>query len=255
MIKSSGYKILRRIAVFCLGIVCFLSFQVASAETTKIAVATNFKPTIEKLIKSFENETAYKVQLVSGSTGKLYSQIQHGAPFDVFLSADQKHVNLLVKQGQIDKKRQVTYAIGRLVLWAPKFASDEISLELLGSRHLLAIANPKLAPYGKAAVEVLSQFKSKPKIVMGENVGQAFGMVATGNADLGFVARSYFSDSPTKNALLISSELHSPILQDAGLLKRALHNPAAVSFFEYLQSSDAKQIIAESGYDLPENMN
>ena len=160
--------------------------QSQSDETTNVAVATNFYVTAQTLEREFEKQSNYDISLISGSTGQLYAQIKNGAPYDIFLSADQDRAVKLVEEGLANER--FTYAMGRLVLWRPE--NKMVSLETLmaGNFKRLAIANPALAPYGRAAQEVIATLDISDKIVMGENVGQVYSLIKTGNADLGFIA-------------------------------------------------------------------
>ncbi len=223
-----------------------------------VAVAANFKPTLEDLIVAFESETAFEVDMVVGSTGKLYAQITYGAPYDVFLAADQWRPERLVAENHAVAGSQMTYAIGRLVLWSSgdtKIGLDDL---LDPNTQRIAIANPDLAPYGMAARQVLEQAaladKVAGKLVLGENVGQAFAFVSTGNAQVGFVSEAQVRSLPEARAgqsVRLDPRLHDPIAQDAVLLARSVNNPAAQAFLAFLNDPKAQDIIARHGYDLP----
>ncbi len=238
---------------------CAPSKPQASSGDALIAVATNFRHTFESLEQEFERESEHQITLVSGATGQLYAQIINGAPYHVFLAADSARPNRLLKDGLASGG--FTYAKGALVLWAKREGIAPQSLIPLdgetvlraGQYKTLAIANPALAPYGQAAEALLSGLALVDKnivIVQGENVGQAFALVATGNADLGLVSRA--------DALLmkdgvywpIDPALYPPIVQKAVLLKRGDDNAAAQAFMVFLQSGDAREIIQEHGYGL-----
>ncbi len=235
-------------------LLCLLFFTpICAAETAKIAVATNFIPTMRLLEVKFEETTQHELTIISGSTGKLYLQTLNGAPFDAYLSADQKHAQLLADSPKAIADTQFTYAIGKLVLWAPN--RDKASWEsILKSDTKIAIANPKLAPYGVAAIEFLEKFCKtkdfKPKLVLGENVGQAYAMVASGNASIGLLAGSFFSTEIDKDVWIIPEQDYSSIRQDALLLSNGYSNQAAISFLSFLKSDIAREIIENSGYDV-----
>ena len=258
----SSSKIARRCTVASL--IAFSLFWMttasgpARAAETLVAVAANFAEVIEQLKPVFEKSTGHKLQATTGSTGKLDAQITAGAPFEVLLSADAKTPAKLEAEGGGVAGTRFTYAIGRLALWSsdPKLITGDGMAALTASdvRHV-AIANPELAPYGVAAKETLEKLglweTIKDKIVMGENVGQTHSMVATGNAQVGFVALSAVL-SPRAAApgsrWDVPQELFTPILQDAILLKVGAENEAAHAFLDYLKSPEAKQIIEQYGY-------
>jgi len=230
----------------------------AGADEALIAVATNFADTASVLEERFEAESGQSLTLVSGSTGKLYAQIVNGAPFDALLAADQQRPGLLEQEHLAVQGSRFTYAIGRLILWSPdatRVAADGgATLERLDFRAL-AIANPRLAPYGTAAEEVIAALgltdRLKGRLVTGENVGQAYSMVATGNAELGFVALSQVIARAPGHAGSrwdVPVDLYTPIRQDAVLLARAGTNPAATGFLHFLQGEEARRIILSSGY-------
>jgi len=228
------------------------------AHEALIAVAANFAEVAERLEADFERDTGHQLTLTSGSTGKLYAQITNGAPFDVLLAADQKRPELLVEQGYAVPASRFTYAVGRLTLWsADPTRVAEGAATLRTDFHRLAIANPDLAPYGAAAVETMIALGVREllrdRIVMGENIGQTHSMVATGNAELGFVARSYVLSvrNPVSGSRWdVPPHLYTPIRQDAVLLQRATRNPAAISFLQFLRSDQARAVIERFGYDV-----
>lgn len=231
---------------------------VLRAEEALVAVATNFAEAMERLESEFERQSEHEVTVVSGSTGKLYAQIKNGAPFDVFLAADEERPRLLENEGLAVKDSRFTYAVGRLVLWSPeadRIAADGAETLRQGSFRKLAMANPALAPYGAAARQTLEALELyqhlSDRIVLGENIGQAHAMVATGNAELGLLALSYVM-SPrnqlTGGRWLVPQHLHVPIRQDAALLARGATNPAAVAFVLWLHGDDARTVIERFGY-------
>lgn len=240
------------------GLLTLVSIQVHS-QTVQVAVASNFAGTLEEISKEFEQSTGHKVQISSAATGKLYVQIKNGAPFDVFLSADTATPREIIKDGLAVSGRQLTYAVGKLVLWStkPHFVDREGEVLRGGRFQHLSIANPKTAPYGAAAMEVLAQMgliKSlKPKLVEGENIAQAHQFVASGNAELGFVSLSQVSlegQLRAGSAWFVPQDLYSPIRQDAVLLNKGKDNAAAEAFLVYLQSDQAKRHIESMGYAL-----
>ncbi len=226
----------------------------ASAGEVSVAVAANAAEAVEALAADFEQRTGHRVTVTVGSTGKLYAQILHGAPFDVFLAADQERPRLLVQQGLAVEGSRLTYAVGRLVLWSPEPNVDAAQTLRAGSFRRLAIANPDLAPYGAAARDVLRELglweSLRSKVVVGENVGQSFTMAASGNAELGFVAlSSVLSPRNGREGSYweIPEHLHEPIRQDSVLLDRARDNPAARDFHLFLGSSRAGETIESLG--------
>jgi molybdate transport system substrate-binding protein len=231
----------------------------ATPGEVRIAVAANFAPTLRELAREFSAETGHRVQISSGSTGKHYAQIHNGAAFDVFLAADSARPTRLEVEGVGVAGSRFTYAIGRLVLWVP--GQTEIGQPegyLRTARfHRLAIANPRLAPYGLAAQQALETWqlwdRLQEKLVRGENVAQAYQFVATGNAQSGLVALSQLlqGDQAGHGAgayRIISDELHDPIRQDALLLRSGA---AAEAFLQYLRSEAAARMIRAAGYALP----
>lgn len=226
----------------------------ASEEPLRIAAASNFYASLQNLVAEFEQRTDHRVTVSYGSTGKLYAQIRNGAPFAVFLAADAKRPQLLVEQGRAVAGSGFTYAQGRLLLWI-KNNSQRSSLKaaLSADYQRLAIANPKLAPYGVAAMEVLESLQlldvSRPKLVFGENIAQAFQFVHTGHAELGLIAAAQARSLALPGQLIpVPTALHQPIEQQAVMLKPTT---AAKDFLEFLRSDLALQIIRRNGYDTP----
>ncbi len=228
------------------------------ADEIRLAVASNFAHAMVTIAKKFEEDTEHKATLVFGATGKHYAQIKNGAPFDAFFAADERRPELLEKEGNIIAGSRFTYAIGKLVLWSPKANYIEPEARILHTdkfRHL-AIANPKLAPYGKAAQEVLIGKgvwdKLKKRLVRGENIGQTFQFVHSGNAKLGFVAYSQVKrpGQPIKGSYWkVPQELYTPIKQQAVLL----NDTAAVrAFLEYMRGKEVLAILHGYGYEVPE---
>ena len=221
-----------------------------------VAVASNFLNPLKEIAARFNKDTGNRLVLISGSTGKLYAQARHGAPFDVLLAADSKRPSLLEKEGTGVSGTRFTYAVGALVLWSLELGTvqGKESLEQLNEGKL-AIANSKTAPYGRAAQQALEKLglwkKLKRFLVRGENIAQTLQFVATGNARLGFVARSQLKDPRFKlkgSRWEVPVDMHEPILQQAILLKTGLVNSSANKFLEYMKGPAAKRIIRNYGY-------
>ena len=227
----------------------------ASAEEALIAVAANFAEALAEVERAFEGAGRHRLRVAVGSTGKLYAQILHGAPFDILLAADQERPILLERAGLAVRGSRRTYAVGRLALWSAdpeRIQGDVPTLLADGSFRRLAMANPALAPYGVAAREVLQGFglyaALREKIVTAENIGQTYAMVATGNAEIGFVAASAPRATGEGSRWDVPSDLHAPIRQDAALLARAANNVAAQEFLDFLHGKRAGAIISAFGY-------
>ena len=230
----------------------------SAAGQVQVAVAANFTAPMKRIAEAFEKDTGHKTVLSFGGTGKFYAQITNGAPFDVFLSADDETPEKLEKDGAAIAGTRFTYATGRLVLWSayPALVDSKGAVLQRNDFKRLAIAAPKLAPYGAAALQALTQIGMlalvQPKLVTGESIGQTFSMVSTGNAELGFVAMSQvFEDGKLKtgSAWVVPADLHSPLKQDAVLLSRGKSNPAALQLMAFLKSSRAKAIMTSFGYE------
>lgn len=246
---------------FVLLLLCSVNLLAAEAHAgeVRVAVASNFLHTLQALAPDFKNEYGHDLIISSASSGKLYAQIKHGAPFDVFLSADSDKPALLARDQQ--NAKPFTYAIGRLVLWCP--SSCESPLTALQSLKFskLAIANPRLAPYGQAAEHTLQRLELKQatqaKWVMGENISQTYRFIETGNATLGFIAHAQVQgELSTTQHWLVPREYHQPIRQDGLLLNPDVtnpgaSNPAASDFVLFIQSATAQGIIRQHGYDVP----
>ncbi len=230
-----------------------LSGSAFAGEVT-VAVASNFLTTAQKIAAGFEAQTGHKVLIVNGSTGTLYAQITKGAPYDVFLSADQERVALLADMGKLLNDSRKPYALGALVLYARDqgVLGVDITASLTADslRHF-AMADPALAPYGRAAAEVLARLELghmiAQKAVLGANIGQTFGYVKTGNAEIGFVALSQ-AMAVGGDWLDIPASHHAPIVQGAGLLAHSDGNAAAKAFYDHLSSDAAYAILRASGY-------
>jgi len=249
-----------RIAQLLLPLVAGLFFSGSSlAAEVQVAVAANFTAPLQALASEFEQDTGHKLVAAFGATGQLYAQIHNGAPFEVFLSADQSTPAKLQSEGLGVAGSSFTYATGQLVLWSAKpgyLDGSAAALKANAFKHL-AIANPKAAPYGLAATQVLDKLglsaAVQGKLVEGQSITQALQFVATGNAELGFVALSQvYQDGKITHgsAWMVPAELHAPIKQDALILKKGAANPAAVALVEYLQGAKAAAIIKSYGYQL-----
>lgn len=230
------------------------------AATVLVAVASNFTKPMTEIATEFEKATGHTAKLSFGSSGKFISQLENGAPFEVLLSADEKGAQKLEQAGLAVPGSHFTYALGRLVLWSatPRYVDDQGKILATGGFKHLALADPKLAPYGAAAVDVLKglnlQDKLSPLFVLGENIAQTHQFISTGNAELGFVALSQVIENgriATGSGWIIPSDRHAPIRQDAVLLSQGAENPAAMALLDYLKSAPALAIIEKYGYGLP----
>ena len=248
-------RLLRSSLLFLIGLTGIAS---SDAESVAVAVAANFYAPMDALVQDFETRTDHDVMLISGSTGGLYAQIVNGAPYDVFIAADARRPALLATSGLGVVKSQITVALGQLVLWtADRDLIDGRDLSLLRDSGIrfLAIANPDLAPYGEAARQALVAMnlweRWASRLVYGENVAQAYAMVATGNAEFGLIARSQISGEVGQSGyLLVPQTLYEPIRQDAILLERGAGNTAAITLLEFLSTAEARTVIRNFGYRL-----
>ncbi len=230
--------------------------QVGWSAEVYVAVASNFLNPLKEIATGYKQDTGNRLILISGSTGKLYAQARHGAPFDVLLAADSKRPALLEQEGVGVVGTRFTYAVGALILWSldPGRVKGGDSLAQM-NKEKLAIANPKTAPYGRAAQQTLEGLslwkKMQPFVVRGENIAQTLQFVATGNATLGFIAKSQLKDPRFKlkgSSWEVPIDQHDPIFQQAILLKPGFSNDSAKQFLQYLQGPVAKKIIQNYGY-------
>lgn len=229
----------------------------ANAAEVRVAVAANFTQTLSQLQAQFEKATSHRVSAISGATGKLFAQINNGAPFDVFLSADADAPARLIESGQAVALSQFTYARGRLVLWSTQPEAVRNGAQSLhGGTQRIALANPKLAPYGRATEQALRALKLwdavQSRIVLGENVSQTLQFAATGNATWAFIGLAQVFNLPPEQRggyWEVPRDLYVPITQDAVVLMRGRGNPAAQEFIAYLQSAPARELIQHAGYD------
>ncbi|MES2316887.1 MAG: molybdate ABC transporter substrate-binding protein [Pseudomonadota bacterium] len=228
-----------------------------SAGEVRIAVASNFMAPMKVMAAQFERDTGHTVLASYGSTGKFYAQIRNGAPFDILLAADDETPARLDREGAAVASTRFTYAIGQLVLWSAQagLVDDQGRLLMKGNFAHLALADPKLAPYGAAALEVLQKMKLDrvlaPKLVLGENIAQTHQFVASGAATLGFVSSSQVLDNgklTSGSAWPVPADLHAPIRQDAVLLAQGKGKPAAEAFLSYLKGEKAGMLITTFGY-------
>ena len=241
-----------------------LFFVAAQAGEVTVAVAANFTAPMQKIAKAFEQDTGHKAQLAFGATGKLYAQIKNGAPFALLLAADAETPARLEKEGLAVAGTRFTYATGRLALWSKQANLVDDKGEVLRSKsfeklgiYKIAMADPKLAPYGAAAMAVIHKMGVQanviPKLVQGESIGQTYQFVSTENAQLGFVALSQISLDgriTQGSAWVVPQNLHTPLKQEAVLLNAGKDNAAAHALLKYLQGDTAKAIITSYGYAL-----
>lgn len=227
----------------------------AFADTASVAVAANFTEAAKEIAAAFAEKTDHEVQLSFGATGALYTQVTQGAPFQVFLAADDERPTLAVTEGYGVEGSVFTYAVGKLALYsASADVTDGEAALKAGSFDKISIANPETAPYGAAAVQTMEKLgvyeALKGKVVQGQSIAQAFQFVETGNAELGFVALAQVINAAGGSRWDVPQDLYEPIRQDAVLLKTGVDNPAATAFVDFLKTDEAKAIIAKYGYGL-----
>nr|WP_244517277.1 molybdate ABC transporter substrate-binding protein [Pseudomonas linyingensis] len=232
----------------------------AQAGEVQVAVAANFTAPMQAIAAEFEKDTGHKALLAFGATGKFYAQIHNGAPFEVFLAADDSTPLKLEQEAASVPGSRFTYAIGTLVLWSatPGYVDDQGAVLKKDQFKHLALANPKTAPYGVAAQAALAKLgiaeeDLKGRLVLGENITQTHQFVATGNAELGFIALSQvYRDGKVASgsAWIVPAEYHAPIRQDAVILAKGQHNPAAAALVDYLKGPKASALIRSYGYAL-----
>ncbi|MFK3681295.1 molybdate ABC transporter substrate-binding protein [Pseudomonas sp. NPDC088890] len=236
-----------------------ITLNSAWADEVQVAVAANFTAPIQAIATDFEKDTGHKLVAAYGATGQFYAQIKNGAPFEVFLAADDSTPAKLEQEKQTVAGSRFTYAIGTLALWSakPGYVDDRGAVLKSNDYKHLSIANPKTAPYGLAATQVLHKLQlteaTKGKIVEGQNITQAFQFVSTGNAELGFVALSQiYKDGKVENgsAWIVPADLHEPIRQDAVILNKGKDNPAAKALVDYLKGPKAAALIKSYGYEI-----
>ena len=249
----------RKLIVVMMGIAALVAAVTVQAGEVQVAVAANFTSPMKIIAAEFERSTGHKAQLAFGATGKFYAQIKNGAPFEVLLAADDETPLKLEQEGAGVAGSRFTYAIGKLVLWSANPAYVDPKGEALkkGQFGHIAIAAPKLAPYGAAAQEVMSKLglfgSLESKLVQGENIAQTYQFIKSGNAELGFVALSQVYENGKLregSAWIVPGELYTPIRQDAVVLSRGKDNPAAAELMKFLESDKARAVIKSFGYDL-----
>jgi len=248
-----------RLPLLITAIACLSVNPLALADEVQVAVAANFTAPMQEIAQAFEQDTGHRVVAAFGSTGQLYAQISHGAPFEVFLAADATTPARIEQDGLAVTGTRFTYATGALALWSAdaSLISDGEQLLRSGSFQHLAIANPKTAPYGLAAKQVMQRLGLSAALahtlVEGQSIGQTYQFVASGNAELGFVALSQVyrnGEITTGSAWQLPAELYEPIHQDAVLLDKGADNPAAAALLSYLKGERAAAIIRSYGYGL-----
>ncbi len=231
----------------------------ATAGEAQVAVAANFSEPIKAIAAVLEKTTGHTLKISTGASGAFYTQIRNGAPFDVFLSADNERPEMLERDGLAEPGTRFTYATGKLVLWSVKPDRVDARGEILKAPDLgkVAFANPKTAPYGEAAMQVMQRLGLgavlSPRLVQGESIGQAFAFVKTGNADVGFVALSQVLQGgrlKEGSMWMIPQAHYEAIRQDAVILKKGANNEAAQALVRLLQSPNIKDLIRSYGYDL-----
>ena len=241
------------------GLLALMAGAAAQANDVQVAVAANFTAPMQKIAAEFAKDTGHKAVLAFGATGKFYAQIVNGAPFEVLLAADDATPARLETEHRTVPGTRFTYAIGKLALWSAKEGVVDNQGQVLktGDYAHLAIANPKTAPYGAAAIETLAKLnlldRVQGKLVQGENIAQAYQFVSTGNAPLGFVALAQvYRDGKftSGSGWIVPANLHGPIHQDAVILAKGSANPAAKALEAYLKSDKARGIIRSYGYEL-----
>jgi molybdate transport system substrate-binding protein len=247
---------MKRTSALLLSLLAILS---AHADEVQVAVAANFTAPMQQITAGFEKDTGHKAALSFGATGKFYAQIVNGAPFEVFLAADDETPARLEKEGHAVAGSRFTYAIGKLVLWSanPDLVDAKGDILKKGGFKHIALANPKTAPYGAAAVEAMTKLgvlaNLEPLFVQGENISQAHQFISTGAAELGFVALSQvYKDGKVSGGSMwaVPASLYQPILQDAVLLAKGKDKAAPAALLTYLKGENARAIIRSYGYEL-----
>ncbi len=251
--------IVLRLFWLCLAVWC-IGAPLGRADTVSVAVASNFTAPMRDIALAFQSVTGHEARLSFGSSGKFFAQIQNGAPFDVFFSADQAKPEALEQAQLALPDSRFTYAIGALVLWSsqPDYVGDGESRLREGEFRKLALANPRLAPYGMAAMEVLQALglikATQSRWVQGENIAQTYQFVRSGNADLGFVALSQVMAEgkvSSGSSWVVPAPMYQPIRQDAVLLRRGKDNAAALALLEFVRGDQAREIMMGYGYTAP----
>ena len=247
---------IRHIIQLCAYVIFVLAANAQAAEI-KVAVASNFANTLKEIAVEFQKDTGHQLAITPGATGKFYAQISNGAPFDVFLSADDETPRKLVQEGKAITASQFTYAIGRLALWSPSPDLVDKNADILKTDKFkyIAIANAKVAPYGQAAVQTMQKLgvlsKIEPRVVQGESIAQTYQFVSTGNAQLGFVALSQILENgkiKAGSAWIVPEEMHEQLKQDAVVLQSCKQISVCQALMDYLKSEKVKKMMASYGY-------
>ena len=252
-------RYLLNLSVWCDTRVCCVCLMTANAQAAeiKVAVASNFANVLKEIAIEFQKDTGHQLAITPGATGKFYAQISNGAPFDVFLSADDETPRKLAQEGKAIAASQFTYAIGRLALWSPNPEMVDKNADILKTDKFkfIAIANAKVAPYGQAAVQTMQKLgvltKIEPRVVQGESISQTYQFVSTGNAQLGFVALSQIFENgriKTGSAWIVPEEMHEQLKQDAVILQSCKQTSVCQDLMDYLKSEKAKKMMASYGY-------
>ena len=253
-------ELLRRQARMAISLVLTVAVLPAAAWAAQahVAVAANFAEPMKAIAAILEKTTGHTLKISTGASGALYTQIRNGAPYDVFLSADRERPALLETDGLAQPGTRFTYATGRLVLWSARPGRVDDQGTILRSPDLgrVAYANPRTAPYGAAALQVLDRLGLRsaiaPKLVQGESIGQTYAFVKTGNADVGFVAWSQVLENGRLregSMWLVPPDHHAPLHQDAVLLRRGARNEAAHGLIQLMQRADIRVLIRAHGYE------
>lgn len=246
MIKNWTIRTIIRVVLFG-----FLLIAPANAGETLLAVAANFAKPMKQLIVEYEAQSPHNVTMSIGSSGKIYAQIVNSAPFDLFFSADQEKPLKLVSAGLAKQGSLYTYAIGRLVIWSPD-QQKRRAKAVDGVPPIIAIANPKIAPYGAAALEVFLYMDLLPErtgqLVYGENIAQTYQFIASGAAEFGAVALSQVIDQPETSYDIVPDDIYKPIKQDMVMLNHGQDNPASVDFLNFMRSEKVADMIKSLGY-------
>ena len=247
---------IRHIIHLCAYVIFVVAANAQAAEI-KVAVASNFANTLKEIAVEFQKDTGHQLAITPGATGKFYAQISNGAPFDVFLSADDETPRKLVQEGKAIAASQFTYAIGRLALWSPSPVLVDKNADILKTDKFkyIAIANAKVAPYGQAAVQTMQKLgvltQIEPRVVQGESIAQTFQFVSTGNAQLGFVALSQILENgkiKIGSAWIVPEEMHEQLKQDAVVLQSCKQILVCQALMDYLKSEKVKKMMASYGY-------
>lgn len=236
---------------------CLAAWLPAQAGEVVVAVASNFTAPMKQIAQDFAQDTGHTAQLSFGATGKFYAQIVNGGPYEVLLAADDTTPQKLVREGHAAAASRFTYCVGQLVLWSPRAGYVDNQGAVLKSADFkhIAIANPRLAPYGLAAMQTLHKLglavSLQPRMVTGENIAQTYHFVASGNAQLGFVALSQVIENDrigAGSAWQVPASMHDPIRQDAVLLDKGKDNAAATALMDYLRGDKARAVMKSFGY-------